>query len=233
MHRQHVDGGTGDAAVGDRVGVHGDEQVGMRRVRTLDTLAQLQELVAVARQHRAHSRLGVEARGECARNRERHVLLARATVPDGAGVLAPVPGVHRNDDIALAIARGVNGAHRLRSRDSRRGGGEQRPTEGQHQAPALRAPGAVRRQGTLELHDHAQRAVRLKAYAHVGHDSGRGRHVHATCQMGVRQIDHRAVGVIEREEVLTRRAAQIESQLRGICGGGERNGAQFRGVGHG
>ena len=56
----------------------------------------------------------VDALGERARDRERHVLLARAAVADGAGVLAAVACVHRDDDVAAAFIGGVHGMHRLR-----------------------------------------------------------------------------------------------------------------------
>ena len=46
--------------------------------RATDALAERHEVVAGARQHRLHARLGVDALGELARDRQGDVLLARA-----------------------------------------------------------------------------------------------------------------------------------------------------------
>ena len=80
----------------------------------MDAVAQLEELVAVAREHRVHARLCVESLGERPGDRERHVLLARAAVADRPRILAAVTGVDRDDDVTVAFARGVHRAHRLR-----------------------------------------------------------------------------------------------------------------------
>src|SRR5438552_15838744 len=80
--RQHVDGGPGDAAVPDRVGVDGNEHIRLRSPRAPDPIAQHEKLIPVARQHRRHSRLRIDALGERARDREHDVLLARAAATD-------------------------------------------------------------------------------------------------------------------------------------------------------
>ena len=121
MHREHVHRGAGDAAVGDGIGVHGHKHVGTRNARAANAVAQLQKLVAIARQHGAHAGLRVDALGEGARDGERHVLLARAAMADGAGVLAAVSCVYRDDDVAAALIGGVHGMHRLRVRACRDG----------------------------------------------------------------------------------------------------------------
>ena len=100
--------------------MHGDEHVGARDARAADAVAQLQKLVAVARQHGAHARLRVDALGERARDGERHVLLARATVADGARVLAAVSRVHRDDDVTAAVTGACKACTALRCRAHRR-----------------------------------------------------------------------------------------------------------------
>jgi hypothetical protein len=78
-------------AAHERVGVDRDEQVGLDLARLVDAHVERQEVVAVARQQRAHVRLGVDQRLEAARDHQRDVLLARAAPADRARVLAAVP----------------------------------------------------------------------------------------------------------------------------------------------
>src|SRR5262249_11424300 len=63
VHREYVHGGARHAAVGDGVGVHRDEHVGVRRARSRDAVPELDELIAIAREHRVHPGLGVDALG--------------------------------------------------------------------------------------------------------------------------------------------------------------------------
>ena len=67
---------------------------------------------SIAREHRAHAGLRIDALGERARDGQRHVLLARAARADGAGILAAMAGIHRDDDVAAALSGGVRGMHR-------------------------------------------------------------------------------------------------------------------------
>ncbi len=75
-----------------------DEQVGLHAARLLHPRVERNEVVVVAREHRAHARLGVDERLESARDRERHVLLAGAAPADRTRVLAAVPGIDGDDD---------------------------------------------------------------------------------------------------------------------------------------
>ena len=191
--------------------MHGYEHVGARDPRTANAVAQLQELVAIARQHGAHARFRVEPLRERARDGERHVLLARAAVADGAGVLAAVTCVHRDDDVAAALIRSVRGVHRRRFR-TRGGGGPRAEVEQQRATPGAGPVGAERGVGF----DHeAQRPPRLHAKAHRTHrPAGCGR-VHAHGTMRVPEVDHDAVGVLEGEERQLPRRPRARARLRG------------------
>ena len=91
--------------------MHGHEHVGLRDARAPDAVAQLEELVAVAREYRAHARLGVDALGQRPRDRQHHVLLARAAAADRARIPPAVPGVDGDDDVAVR-RRPARGARR-------------------------------------------------------------------------------------------------------------------------
>ena len=97
-----------------------DEEIGVRLVRDLHALAMRDEIVAVAHEHRAHAGLRVDLGRELARDREHDVLLARAAATARAGILAAVPRVDRDDDVAAAIGRRLRRAahdgRRLRRR---------------------------------------------------------------------------------------------------------------------
>ena len=101
--------------------MHGDEEVGVRGTGTRDAIAKLDELIAIAGQHGVHAGLRVEALGECPRDGERDVLLARSPVAYGARVHPAVAGIDRDDHVPIAIARGVHGADGFRARDRREG----------------------------------------------------------------------------------------------------------------
>ncbi len=84
------------------------------RARARDALAMLDEVIAVARQHRAHAGLAIDALLQPPRDRQRDVLLARAGFADRAGIDAAVAGIDRDDHVAAV--RFVRGLH------DRRGG---------------------------------------------------------------------------------------------------------------
>jgi hypothetical protein len=106
----------------ERVGVDRDEEVGLDAARLLDALVQRHEEVRIARHHRAHVRLRVEAVAQHERDREDDVLLARAARPDRARVLAAVPGIDRDDDEAIDLALRRLRRQRLRAGLRRRDG---------------------------------------------------------------------------------------------------------------
>ena len=95
--RQHVHRRADDGAVAVRIGMDRDEHVGLLPARARDALAMLDEMIAVARQHGAHAGLAIDALLQAPRDRERHVLLARAALADRARIDAAVAGVDRDD----------------------------------------------------------------------------------------------------------------------------------------
>ena len=94
----------------------GYEKIGLLSRARRDTVLELDEVIAGARQHRAHAWLGIDPVRELLRDRERDVLLARARLADRARVLAAVAGVDRDDEVALPVAA------RDLDRHGRRGG---------------------------------------------------------------------------------------------------------------
>ena len=116
--RQDVHGGTANRAVDEGIGMDRYEHVGLVHPGAADPLAQRHEVIASARQHRAHPGLGIDALGQQSRHAQRDVLLTRAAATDRARVLAAVTGVHRDHEIALR-ARRVRRLHRQRPRCGR------------------------------------------------------------------------------------------------------------------
>ena len=95
------------------------EHVGVRGLGTLPALDQIDEIVAISGQHRAHARLAIDARRQRPCNRERDVLFVRTGRTAGTGIIAAVPGIDRDDDRSLGAARcvrGTNAQHRYRRR---------------------------------------------------------------------------------------------------------------------
>ena len=82
------------------------EQVRLVGAGAADAVLELHEVVARARHHGAHAGLRVDALRELLRDRERDGLVARAGLADGARVLAAVPGVDRDHEVALPVAAG-------------------------------------------------------------------------------------------------------------------------------
>jgi len=96
-------------ALCDRVGILDGGR--LRGVGAPDAIVQHEKLITVARQHGTHAGFRIDALCERASDCERHVLLARATVPNRARISAAVTGVHSNHDRPLAILWRVQRAH--------------------------------------------------------------------------------------------------------------------------
>ena len=88
-------------AVGDRVGVDGDEQVRLRGPGAPDAFAQRHELIAIARQHGAHARLASMRRASARAMASTTSFSCAPAMSGRAGVLATVTGIHRDDDVAV------------------------------------------------------------------------------------------------------------------------------------
>ena len=125
--------------------MHRDEEVRVRGAGARDAVAELDELIAIAREYGPHSGLCVDAVGERACDGERDVLLAGSAVPDGARVHATVAGIDRDDHVPIAIAWGVRSADGFRAggleargpfRARRRCDGDGRFTEHHHELPS-------------------------------------------------------------------------------------------------
>ncbi len=95
--------GAARLGVHEGVGVDRDEQVGLDAARLLDALVQRHEEVGVARQHRAHVRVGVDPVAQQHGDRQHHVLLVQAGRAAGAGILAAVAGIDGDDDEAVDL----------------------------------------------------------------------------------------------------------------------------------
>ena len=163
---------------------------------------ELDEVVAGARQHRAHAGLGIDLVRELLRDRERDVLLARARLADRARVLAAVAGVDRDDEVALPVAARNLDRHGRRRR--------QLVAEVHDEAIAI---GLVRRRQeslgldlVVDVEDDAQPMPAALADAHGLHDA-RGRGQLERLEVGVDriEIDDDALGTGEREERISSR----------------------------
>ena len=85
--------------------------------RACDAFAMLDEIVAVARQHRAHAGLAIDALLEPARDRERDVLFVRAALADRARIDAAMARIDRHDDVAaVRVVRVLHDLGRNRAR---------------------------------------------------------------------------------------------------------------------
>ena len=208
--------------------MHGDEHIGARRAGAVDAIAQLEEFVVIAGEHGAHARFGVDTLRECARDRQRHVLLTRAAVADGTRILAAVTGVHGDDDIAVALIGRVHSAH---PHCDRRGCHcRRRLTHIHHQLRLTGSarPGAAGAEWRAHLQHHPQRPTRLCPQAYGGDHPERGRYVQTLTAMRLRQVNHHAVRMLQQEDFLGCRHIQIERDLRGGCVRRDPDRAQLR-----
>ena len=76
------------------------EQVGLHPARLVHPVMQRNEIIAVAGEHGAHARFGIDACLEPARDLEGDVLFIAAAVPHRARVFAAVARVEGNRDEA-------------------------------------------------------------------------------------------------------------------------------------
>ncbi len=213
--------------------------------RSLHAIAQLNEIISIACEHRVQAGLTIDARSQRARDRERHDLLLRAGRAGGAGIVAAVAGVHRDHDIAFALGRRcVRGAHaaqrgrrcrrcrRCRRRGQRRGSHGAARSRGQ-QRRRRRARGRDQRDAKLiavgtcqALHLRAHRRAQLgyqPQRAPVGHPGAQSRDHAALGRLRqpdpaprVGQVDHQPVGVAQTKHVLGDRRGQRQRQHRAL-----------------
>ena len=80
------------------IGVNGYKQVGLDATRFFNPPAKGDEVVAVACQHRAHVRFGIDHRLEFSGDGEGDVFLIAAVMTAGTRILATVSGVYDNGD---------------------------------------------------------------------------------------------------------------------------------------
>ena len=156
--------------------------------RLLHAHVQRNEVVPVARQHGAHVGLLVDALLQLARDRERHVLLVGAAAAARAGILAAVPGIHRDDDEAA----------RRRARFAAARRGARRPASARA-AASRRRPASRARRRLL--------ALRLVLFEEREQRIGRNEGI---------EIEHQPVAVVadrrEREDLRLHLALQIEHE---------------------
>src|SRR6185312_4666957 len=205
---------AGDRAIADRVRMHRDKQIRLCGARADHAVAQNDEVVTIADEHRAHAGFVVDARSERTGDRERDVFLARAVATDGAWVQAAVARVYRDDDIAIAIGGGMLRAHDFRNsvlRTRERGGRAverdilaERDDESIARLTA-REPLAARRHCRLHLEHDPQRAARTNTGAHGLYEADAIWHANTARQTRAPQIDDDAIGMIEHEHLVRRR----------------------------
>ena len=198
-----------------RIGVDRDEHVGVRCARALDAIVQCDEVVTIAREYRVHTGLAIDARGQCASDGERDILLVRAVDTGGARVHATMSRIDRDDYLVRALGRvgGSEGRCHIRAPHCAlgidRGDGaleldaQSRPGTGResHQArPCCRVqlehyPQQVWRRGT-----HAQRTDEAP---------WRGQRDPAA---GVRQIDHESFRRVQARELRLHGPRELEGE---------------------
>jgi len=195
------------------VGVDRDEEVGLRLAGDHVALLERNEHVAVADQEGAHAGIGVDLRSQFARHRQRDFLLVLLGRADRARILAAVAGIDGDDQLAVtraddvlqrACGRGLAG--------DRRALGAQLEHEARTVADALDA--AARLHRTREIEHHAQVAFGRLAGAHAGDHAVRGRRLVARTQRSARQVEHQAVRVVERENLVVDGARQVDHRVR-------------------
>ena len=82
------------------------EEIGLDSSRLLHAHVQSNEIVVIASEHCAHARFPVDQAPELARNGQRDVFLVGAAPPDRARILASMPRVDCDDDLAPHFASG-------------------------------------------------------------------------------------------------------------------------------
>ena len=107
--RQGVDRQAAQPAIGQRIGVDRQKQLGPEGARPRHPLAQRHESVAAARQHGAIAAAGVEQARQLARRRQRHRLFVEPVRADRAGIHPAVSRIERDDP---RLRRGCRGPAR-------------------------------------------------------------------------------------------------------------------------
>ncbi len=203
---EHVDRGAFRVGASIRVGMNRDEEIRVRLVRDLHSLAMRDEIVAVAHEHGAHAGLRVDLGRELARDREHDILLPRAAATARAGILAAVPRVDRDDDVATAIGRRLRRA----AHDGRRLRRRQIHDEAVAVLVVRREQERLRFGRLVELEHEAQLAARPRTRAQRRDGALRLGQIEAGRGRGARQIDDHAIGTGQREHAMLDGPAQLE-----------------------
>jgi len=169
------------------------------------------EVIAVARQHRAHARRLLDLLLELARDRERDVLFVQAGRSGCTGIVAAVAGIDRDDDVAWLAWRGFGDAlHRRRL--FRRG------IKIEHEPVTELVRG--RQQETLRTHalgevEHDARVVlALLAGADAFEETLRSRRAERVGENARVKVENDAVRLGELEQLVLGRTRHIEHRAR-------------------
>ena len=100
--RQHPYRRAGGAVARRRVGVNGNQQIGVLFARHFRTAHHRNKVVAVARQHAFKHRILVQQHLQLARDGDGDVLFMQSALAGGARILAAVAGVNRHNHRVVA-----------------------------------------------------------------------------------------------------------------------------------
>ena len=188
------------------------------KVRGLGTrpshaFTQGQEVVAVAGQYRFHSRLGVDPGVEFLRYLEHHVLLAQAILADRAGILAAVPGIDGDDEVAGIARRMHDPDGPRRGRRSRGGHIDDEPVAiaivgFRQKALGVGRPGQVEDDAQLPRQDGQMHILDLAAARRTGSC--------ALANVAAGNLQDHALRVVQHAHGMSRAAREFENDPRVI-----------------
>jgi hypothetical protein len=104
------------------IGMDGDEEIGAVLAPQFDALVKAQVVIPVAHQLGAHPRLPIDQVRQLTGNGEGDLLFKGAIDPDGPGVLATMPRVNGDNEIAPPMASGLGGRRPRGPRRRKRAG---------------------------------------------------------------------------------------------------------------
>jgi len=195
------------------------------RARAAHAVPQRHEVVAVARQHGPHAGLRIHALRQGAGDGEHHVLLLRAVLADGAGILPAVTCIDGDDE-------GPRVGPRMLDLDRRfHGPGavqvDEQPVAGVLSGLHQRTLGPDR---TRQIEHDAQITGRPLAHAHLFDRSARGgNRLHAPAQARTHDVEHDPVRALEHSQRVLGAAGQLEHHPCVISGRLDPNLAHFHG----